>query len=46
MSGVVLTSRRISSVVNSWELGVRGTPSSGMQYMQRRLQRSVKEILR
>ena len=40
------TSRRISWVVSSCECGVRSTPSAGMQYRQRKLQRSVSEIRR
>lgn len=36
----------ISSVVMRSSLGVRSTPSSGMQYRQRRLHRSVSDILR
>ena len=41
-----LTSRTISSVVSTWSLGVRSTPSAGMQYRHRRLHFSVSEILR
>lgn len=37
---------RISSVVRSCEDGDSWTPSDGMQYLQRRLQRSVKDILK
>jgi len=40
------TSRMISSVLRRLSEGVRGTPSSGMQYMHRRLHRSVKDILK
>mmetsp|Transcript_38246 Transcript_38246/g.90407 ORF Transcript_38246/g.90407 Transcript_38246/m.90407 type:complete len:280 (-) Transcript_38246:105-944(-) len=38
--------RRISGVVSMLSSGERSTPSSGMQYWQRRLQRSVSEMRR
>mmetsp|Transcript_24952 Transcript_24952/g.42704 ORF Transcript_24952/g.42704 Transcript_24952/m.42704 type:complete len:213 (+) Transcript_24952:543-1181(+) len=41
-----LLSLKISSWVNKLELGVNSIPSAGMQYWQRRLQRSVREIRR
>lgn len=42
----VLTKRITSSVFRSSPPGVSSTPSSGMQYRQRRLQRSVKLMRR
>ena len=42
----ITASRSISSKESKWILGVRGMPSAGMQYRQRRLHRSVIEIRR
>eukprot|EP00955_Chlamydomonas_euryale_P091787 364647-Chlamydomonas_euryale.AAC.13 len=41
-----LAIRKISSAVSSRDAGVRSTPSAGIQYVQRRLQRSVRLIRR